>query len=140
MNTVTEALGEHLPDRDVWKSFVSGLLGPHGWTTTRVTDGPKIVGTAKWYVSPFAAVAVFRMGDWLNGSAIELPFSKTGTASTIRHAGGVGVVYDGTNDGATPTTWPVSAGVSTTAIPSGSAGDLVVLTLFFAESFGAEAK
>jgi hypothetical protein len=135
MNTVTEALGEHLPDRDVWKSFVSGLLGPHGWTTTRVTDGPKIVGTAKWYVSPFAAVAVFRMGDWLNGSAIELPFSKTGTASTIRHAGGVGVLFNGTS----PTTWPVSAGVSTTTI-SGTTGDLVVLTLFFAESFGAEPK
>jgi len=135
MNTVTEALGEHLPDRDVWKSFVSGLLGPHGWTTTRVTDGAKVVGTAKWYVSPFAAVAVFRMADWLNGSAIELPFSRTGTASTIRHAGGVGVLFNG----GTPTTWPVSSGVSTTTI-SGTTGDLVVLTLFFAESFGAEAK
>lgn len=138
MNTVTEAIGEHLPDRDVWKSFISGLLGSHGWTTTRVTDGDKIVGTAKWFVTPFAAVAVFRMGDWLNGASVELPFAaKAGaaTASTIRHAGGVGVLFNG----GTPTTWSVSAGVSTTTV-SGSTDNLVVIALFFSESFGKAAK
>lgn len=138
MNTITEALGEHLPDRDAWKSFVSGLIGPHGWTTTRVLKDGEIVGTAKWFVSPFAAVAVFRMADWLHGASVELPFAaKAGvaTASTIRHAGGVGVLLSGTSR----TTWQIATNATATAA-SGANDALVVLALFFSESFGKAAK
>lgn len=136
INTVTAALGEHLPDENAWKSFVAGMTGPHGWTTTRIygSDGA-VHGTAKWYVDPWAARCVLRVTAKLAGLTVELPFRKTEFASsTVAQAGGLGILYHGS----TATPWQISAFSAGATIP-GNANDIVVYTLFFADSFGSEA-
>ena len=137
ISTVTAALGEHLPDENTWKAFVSGLMGPHGWTTTRIfgSDG-SIKGTAKWYVDPFCARCAIRVTDKLGGMAVELPFRRTdfASATTVANAGGLGTLYHGSS--ATP--WHISATSAAATLP-GIPGDLVTFTLFFADALGTEA-